>query len=172
MAEIKSTLDIILEKTKHLSLSEEEKEQQLQTDARQKLKGVVQKYLDHALRLETVGQELRRLEKEHNRQLTNLLLEEILERLWEDRMLLELLEAFFDAGGIRSLCEDYEEKLARLAEKRMGELKEALKQKSGISGSAVKPVLQADNRYRTAHEHLRDDFQKKLCQEKQAIAPT
>ena len=46
MGEIKSTLDLVLEKTKNLTLSSEEKEEQNQKEIENRIKGMVQKYQD------------------------------------------------------------------------------------------------------------------------------
>lgn len=46
MAEIKSTLDLVLERTKHLSQSSEEKQAQKQKDIANRLNGLLQKYQD------------------------------------------------------------------------------------------------------------------------------
>ena len=49
MGEIKSTLDLVLEKTKNLTLSSEEKESQKQKEVENRIKGMVQKYQDGIL---------------------------------------------------------------------------------------------------------------------------
>ena len=43
MGEIKSTLDLVLEKTKNLTLSSEEKEEQKQKEIEKRIKGMMQK---------------------------------------------------------------------------------------------------------------------------------
>jgi hypothetical protein len=49
MGEIKSTLDLVLEKTKNLTLSSEEKETQKRKEIENRIKGMVQKYQDGIL---------------------------------------------------------------------------------------------------------------------------
>jgi len=49
MGEIKSTLDLVLEKTKNLTLSSEEKEEQRQKEIENRIKGMMQKYQDGML---------------------------------------------------------------------------------------------------------------------------
>ena len=46
MGEIKSTLDLVLEKTKNLNLSSEEKQEQKQKEVENRIKGMMQKYQD------------------------------------------------------------------------------------------------------------------------------
>ena len=43
MGEIKSTLDLVLEKTKHLSQSSDEKQAQIRKDVEIRIKGILQK---------------------------------------------------------------------------------------------------------------------------------
>ena len=50
MGEIKSTLDLVMEKTRHLTLSREEKEEQKRVEVNKRLKGLVQKYQDNLLK--------------------------------------------------------------------------------------------------------------------------
>lgn len=63
MGELKSTMDIIMEKSSHLTLSEEEKREQVSAEMQQRLKGLIQKSLDRALKMEQLKQELNALEK-------------------------------------------------------------------------------------------------------------
>ena len=49
MGEIKSTLDLVLEKTKNLTLSSEEKAEQKQKEIENRIKGMMQKYQDGVL---------------------------------------------------------------------------------------------------------------------------
>ena len=52
MGEIKSTLDLVLEKTRHLSQSSGEKQAQTQKDTDNRINGMLQKYLDEQWRRE------------------------------------------------------------------------------------------------------------------------
>ena len=63
MGEIKSTLDIVLEKTKHLKLSQDEKRAQKSKEFEKRLMGLLQKYLDQLLNLHQLQKELNRLKK-------------------------------------------------------------------------------------------------------------
>ena len=56
MAEIKSTLDLVMEKTRNLTLSSEEKQAQKQIDIGNRIKGLVQKFEDGLL----TGNQLKR----------------------------------------------------------------------------------------------------------------
>ena len=58
MAEIKSTLDLIMEKTKGLTMSDEEKEAFQQKELETKLRGSLQKVMEGRLKLERFQMEL------------------------------------------------------------------------------------------------------------------
>ena len=64
MAEIKSTLDLVLEKTKHLTLTPEEKEKQKEEAFFKGFNGIVQKHIDNLIRLDEVKKELIKLQQE------------------------------------------------------------------------------------------------------------
>ena len=49
MAEIKSTLDLVMEKTKNLSLSSEERQAQKSKEIESRIRGLLQKFKDQAL---------------------------------------------------------------------------------------------------------------------------
>ena len=63
MGEIKSTLDLVMEKTRHLTLSQEEKEDQKRIEVNKKLQGLLQKYQDNLLKKENLKKELNKLKK-------------------------------------------------------------------------------------------------------------
>ena len=66
MGEIKSTLDLVLEKTKHLSQSSEEKQAQIQKDIENRVNGILQKYLDGLFSLEQLQRDYDALKAEFN----------------------------------------------------------------------------------------------------------
>ena len=66
MGEIKSTLDLVLEKTKHLSLAPEERQAQEQQTFIRKLKGLIQKLQEGQIKPHVMYQELESLKETHN----------------------------------------------------------------------------------------------------------
>jgi len=64
MAEIKSTLDLVLERTRHLTLSSVEREEIELKDALKKVSGYLSRYRDGLLNLEALLKELRGLAPE------------------------------------------------------------------------------------------------------------
>lgn len=64
MGEIKSTLDLVMERTRHLSLSAEEKEAQQREDFAKRLQGLLQQYADGAMPLDELQDRMAALEVE------------------------------------------------------------------------------------------------------------
>ena len=81
MGEIKSTLDIVMEKTKHLSLSEEEREAQKKEAIRKTVKGLIQKYKDQIFTIKQLEDEWNDLEKENQLSDRQILVDEIMDQL-------------------------------------------------------------------------------------------
>ena len=65
MGEIKSTLDLVMEKTKNLTLSNEEREEQKNKEIKDRLRGLVQKFQDHILNTDNLRSDYQKLQKEH-----------------------------------------------------------------------------------------------------------
>jgi hypothetical protein len=63
MAEIKSTIDLIMERTKDLSASREEREAWHRQEREKHIRGLVQRLLDYSLTLDDVKDELEREKK-------------------------------------------------------------------------------------------------------------
>ena len=66
MAEIKSTLDLVMEKTKNLSLSSEERQAQKSKEIESRLRGLLQKFKDQALSADKFKSEYQKLKKDYN----------------------------------------------------------------------------------------------------------
>ena len=65
MAEIKSTLDLVMEKTKNLSLSSEEKQTQRNKEIEGRIRGLLQKYQDQLITLDQFTSDYRILCQEY-----------------------------------------------------------------------------------------------------------
>lgn len=172
MAAIKSTLDLIMEKTSNLSLSDDEKKQHELDAVKQRLKGLVQKFQDNALRIQQFTDEFEKLEQDHDFSVRKLLFDEIFERitLEEDvSALARLVSDFFNAPAVLPLYETYREKLRAATEQAMKGILTDLKEKYGISGSAVKIPLQSTKALTPIVEHITKEFNGKMKQEKKKL---
>ena len=145
MAEIKSTLDLIMEKTKHLTLSAQEKQQIEREDHLKKVPGYVQRFLDDALSLSNLIRELAAAPEPLREEIRRELIRRFLERFSLTATGKKSLEALQELSGsqnlarvrqLRSLLERFEasrEELVTVQTERM----RAELAATGISGSAV-----------------------------------
>ena len=174
MAEIKSTLDLVMEKTRHLTLSQKEKEGQKQIEVNKRLKGLLQKYQDNLLREERLGQELESLRKNFdlnvNEMLSHILLDGL--KLGSNNIsLLELLSTIcgLEVSGLEELFHDFQNTIEIAAQKRIEEVKASLAKKRLISGSAVVPNLEIDGEWLAAVQEIKGKFDQILSREKDAM---
>ena len=167
MGEIKSTLDLVLEKTKNLTLSSEEKESQKQKEIENRIKGLVQKYQDGILSINQLIADYELLKKEYTIPQNNSLIVEITQRIEPDQdnqSLLELLQecCTIDTTAIESIIENFRKQYIAASQSRIEQLKEDLAQRHNISGSAVLPNLDVDEQWRQKIGELRAGYEAQL----------
>jgi hypothetical protein len=165
MAEIKSTLDIIMEKAKRFSATEEEKQGFRRQELEGKIKGLVQKTIDGILDSERFQVEVTALQAKDKDLVDQVLKEELVTRLEVERNSQELLKMLeYVAGGakaaVKKTLADFEAKTAKQKDSRRKILLETLKKK-GISGSAVLPNLEADPEW----ARLKSEMKRRLQEE-------
>lgn len=171
MGEIKSTLDIVMEKTKDLVLSKEEKAEYNINEAKKSLKGLLQKFEDKVLDREQLEQELNILQESYDLKEKNILIGEILGKLnlvKDNRPILALLHESFgiDVSSFESLFNNFQDTIYKETQKRMNVIKDNLAEKRFISGSAVFPNIEADDEWKAKIRGIKNKFAEKLGQEK------
>lgn len=169
MAEIKSTLDLVMERTKNLTLSSEEKQAQKDKEITNRIKGLVQKLQDGLLTSGQFNEVYGKLKKDSDLPDHSLLVRDILIRLdpgQDNQGLLEILEecCHLDTAPIRSLMNDYRNAADRATEKRMGLIKEELAHNHSIAGTAVIPNLEADSQWQQETQDLQRQFEESLSE--------
>jgi hypothetical protein len=174
MGEIKSTLDLVMEKTKHLTLSQKEKEEHKQIEVSKRLKGLLQKYQDNLLRKEQLGQELEGLRKTYDLNVNEMLSRIIIDGLKignNNKSLLELLSAIcgLDVSGLEELFREFEKTIEMSTKKRTDEIMATLAKKHFISGSAVVPNLENDSGWLAKTQEIKSKFDQILSREKDAM---
>ena len=149
MAEIKSTLDLVMERTKNLNFNEEEKQAQKREEAQKTLNGLIQKYLDQLITLEELPGKIADVDHEFQLKDRSLLVEVILDRIdleTIDGPLPALIERLCDVN-VSELVNLARTHRHQIAEDRQGYLAVALRNLAdhdGISGSAVRPNIEVD----------------------------
>jgi hypothetical protein len=174
MGEIKSTLDLVLEKTKNLTLSPEEKEAQKQKEIVNRIKGMMQKYQDGILSKSELITDYEILKKDTNMSQNKALILEVTERIEPDQdnqPLLEVLQecCSIDTAAIETIIANCRKAYIAASQNRMERLKEDLAQQSRITGSAVLPNLEADDQWRQETRRMRAGFEKQLNREKENL---
>jgi len=165
MAEIKSTLDIIMEKAEKYTLTEEEKRAFKRRELEGRIKGLIRKYLDEILDSERLKEEVAAMEEKERQEAHEIMRSQVLERIrpgGENGPLLDILSMIgANTIPVRALLQEYEE---RIEEEKEGSRKrafEALRGK-GVSGSAVVPNLEAHKEWIEALAEAESAFREKL----------
>jgi len=167
MGEIKSTLELVLEKTKHLTLTEQEIEEQQQAELKMKVAGLLQRYEDKILRKEQVKKELADLQERYGLSGYTFLNDAIIDKLALDTdngPLLSLLEEFsgLNVTEFERIGEDYHQAVQSATKRKVAAATQDLREKHGISGSAIIPNLDADAVWKTELQGIADEFQQRL----------
>jgi hypothetical protein len=171
MGEIKSTLDLVMEKTRNLTLSSAEKQEQKQKEMQSRLKGLLQKYLDGLLTRNQLKKDYLNLKKDFGPADDTSLVQEILNRLDPDQdnqLLLETLAdcCKVDTASIKGTIDEYRNIHRQAALKRTAQLKADLARNFDVSGSAVVPNLEADAQWRGDVQGMRRRFEDHLTRHK------
>ena len=170
MGEIKSTLELVMERTRHLRQSEEEKQEQATAEFKKSLSGLIQKFLDGALTPDRFRQDLHLLQETSPTSDRGIILDEISKRLdldenwaWAMKLLREGFD--IDPEGITAVLDEYRKVMNRAALERTNEIRKELREKQGVSGTAVVPNLAADRKWALVRQRLHERFEPILDQE-------
>ena len=171
MGEIKSTLDLVMEKTKNLSLSNEEKLEQKNEEIGSRIRGLLQKFKDQALSADNLKSEYQKLQSDYNLSTNAHLIKEICRQIElgkDNHVLFELLAWFkvMDIEGITSVLHEFDDVIKAAARERSKVLSDKLAEVHFISGPAVVPNLEADNAWREQVGEIRAKFEPLLNQAK------
>lgn len=155
MGEIKSTLDLIMEKTRNMSLSEEEKQELKTRELVGRLRGLIQKRLEGTLSVSHFRVEIeseRKKSPNTDHQLMAALVARI-EPDGENERVFQIMEEVSgrDSGPFRKVVLECRQDMERLQDRSVEDLSKALK-KRGITGSAVVPNPALDPAWRKASE--------------------
>lgn len=152
MGEIKSTLDLVMERTRHLSMSEEEKSRQQREDFEKRIQGLLQQYLDQTLTVKGLRDRLAALQTELKVSDEQFVVQAVLGRIDPDKgyyRWLELLAEIAPAvhGPLEKLLSEYNERLADLLQAGEERVLKRLAERYSIRGAAVVPNPGKDPEY-------------------------
>jgi hypothetical protein len=165
VGEIRSTLDIIMEKTKGLTMTAEEREAIQRNEIDGKIRGLVQRYLDGALDLEKVLREIMAMEGDKQGMALESLKEECrhLDPDGDASPYLKILETVLkvDTGPVKRLLSAYHEEMHQRKRSWEARAMERLRRRD-ISGSALVPNLRADSAWLDVVSEEKTAFHKRL----------
>jgi hypothetical protein len=142
MAEIKSTLDIIMERTKNLTMTDKEKASFRRTEAEGKVKGWIQKYQDGVIELDTLKSDFEKDMTEYPevRQIFKSQLLGCLRLTGDNGKIFRLLEDIIgiNTNTIKNTIQSLKQDVETLRIERTASIREDLRGKK-IYGSSVVP---------------------------------
>jgi len=168
MAEIKSTLDLVMEKTRDMVQSPEEKERRRREELENKARSLVLKIQDGRLKPQDLPRSLDDPGREEEQ--TRVLVQILAGNLaldGENEILLEAIRLISgpshadDLRGLEDLFQAYASSLADLETAVRKTVRMELKDK-GISGSAIEPNIKKDARWIEGLTGLRNRYEAKL----------
>lgn len=168
MGEIKSTLDLVMERTRHLSLSAEEKARQQKNDFDKRLQGLLQQYADGALSVDALQDRIKALQAELMVNDQRSLLAGIVGRIdpdqdnqrWMD-LLVEMKLAV--CGPLEAVLSDFSNRKRERLQAGESRLRQRFAEVHGIGGPAVVPNPQKDSAYRADLAALRQQVRDRLA---------
>ena len=169
MAEVKSTLELVMERTRHMTLSEEDKREQALVEFKKSLGGLLQKVQDGVLGPEQFKTDLRALQESSHLTDREIIIEELTCRLdldGDNAWALNLLtEAFaLDSEELASVFREYRQAIEAVTQTRTRELNKDLLERHAINGSAVVPHWAADPEWAARCQSLRERLDAALMQ--------
>ena len=166
MGDIKSTLDIVMEKTKHLTLTDEERKAQKKDEMTNKVRGLIQRCLDGTIDVYRMKHDIEAFAGDRRDETMALLIELCVKNfdlLKDNGVLLQILEevAQLDPAPFQQVLSSFEETMKKGYHKVKVRLSHALKEK-GISGSAVVPNVDADQEWQNELSRMEKTFKEAL----------
>lgn len=166
MGEIKSAIELAMERTSNMSLSKEERARQKQEDFEKMMNGAIQHYADGFFSIDDFRDRIIKLNLEYNTKDNKMLISSVLKRIdperdnkrWLD--LLSILEPAF-CDSLQRILSDYHTEQSKLIKAAKGQVLQQLAQK-GIFGSAIEPNPGKDSLYQSKISDLRNQTQTRI----------
>jgi hypothetical protein len=177
VGEIKSTLELAMEKTKKFAISEKEREEMKKKEVLQKATSLFHRYREGNLPLNDILKQIERMEEMTAAAVKEFLLSQWIDALslddGEERILkgIESLEQR-NIDEVRQkfyrLVSQYQQEKERVKEKVKAQRREVLR-KDGIYGSAVEPKLEGDELWEKENEKLDHSYKMTLDEIKERL---
>jgi hypothetical protein len=177
MGEIKSTLELAMERTKKFAISEKEKEEMKQKEILQKATSLFHRYREGHLPLNNILKEIEKMEKKIAITVKKLLLSQWIDALSlddDDERIFKGIESLKQRSidGIKqkfhSLLSQYLSEKEKVKEKVKVQFAEALR-KDSIYGSALEPQIEGCELWKKEIEKLSHSYRVKLEEIKEQL---
>jgi len=177
MGEIKSTLELVMERTKKFAISEKEKEEMKQKEVLQKATGLFRRYREGHLSLNEILKQIEKMEKKIAITVKELLLSQWIDALSlddDDERILKGIESLKQKTidevkqKFNHLLAQYLSEKEKVKEKVKVQFTEALR-KDSIYGSAVEPNLEKSDLWKKENEKLDQIYKVKLEEIKEQL---
>ncbi len=168
MGEIKSTLDLVMERTRHLSLSEKEKAQQKRSEFEKRLQGLLLQYADGAMNAESLYDRIAKLQTELDIEAPQIVKNAIFDRFDPDgdnTAWLALITTYEPSAQapLQQILTDYSDQRSEIIQAGETRQLEALLQQHGIGGSAIVPNPQKEAQCQEALSTLKQEARRKIA---------
>lgn len=166
MAEIKSTLDMVMERTRHLTMSDRDRQEQAEAEFAAAVNRLAQKYLDGEIEIERFQDDFDRIEANPSVSKKRIAAAEVGKRIelsGDNRRLFDLLKSGLrmDISGIETVLKEFREAMDTEEQNSIGTMLESLRER-GISGSAVLPNPEADEDGLKRRDEIFREFEEEL----------
>jgi hypothetical protein len=177
MGEIKSTLELAMERTKKFALSDKDKEEIKQKEVLQKTGSLFHRYGDGHLSLNEVLKQIEKMEEKTATTVRQSLLSQWIdalslndghERTFKGMESLKRQSLDEVRKKFQHLLSQYQAEKEKVKEKMRIQLAEALKEK-GIYGSAVEPNFEKSDLWKKENEKLDHSYREKLEEIKEEL---
>ena len=161
MGEIKSTLDLVMEKTGHLKFSTGEKKEFEQEELAKRARSLIERFLNSYLPADKFQKEYKEARKEMDKKTSDSVLSETLEKIdfeGDNHKILELAELFenVERSRVSAVIEKTAADIACAKKQRAREIVSELAEK-GVSGNAVVPNTDACDELKKALSGIRKE---------------
>jgi hypothetical protein len=169
VTEIKSAIELALEKTKGLQLSREEKEQLKEEELQARAHGLVNRFLEVDLHLKEIEKDLAKYHPDQRGHVEKLMLQYLCEAIQLDRdndLIFQGIEAFRKES--KRTIQKIQEVMEGYRQRKDKEWKRTEKdllgqwERQGISGSAVQPKVEGSQEWQEAIDKLKQPFEDQL----------
>ncbi|MFH1626080.1 MAG: hypothetical protein ABID54_13135 [Pseudomonadota bacterium] len=170
MGEVKSTLELAMERARSIEVSPGEMEKLQREQYVSKAKGMANRYINGVLKLSGLVKEVNSYDGNARNTIVEILMFELVNAIGisvDNKGLIEAIEALRDdrvkpiLGKIFKLCDDFRDKKESQYKKVETEITDKLRG-IGISGAAVQPKVDSHERWRHTLDTLTSDYEAKL----------